>query len=83
MEDVALERAAEAAIRRAWAMFNAHRFVDELYGMSFEPSESVVKALVARCGGTSDCTFDLLKDIGVVEQSWRMLREGVAPPWLQ
>jgi hypothetical protein len=49
--------------------------------MSTEPSEAAIKALVTKCGGIVDATFDLLKDIGVVEESWRMLREGVEPPW--
>ncbi|WP_039901704.1 hypothetical protein, partial [Paraburkholderia hospita] len=81
LEDVALERATDAGVRYAGAKFNAQLFVDRLYGMSTEPSEAAIKALVTKCSGIVDATFDLLKDIGVVEESWRMLREGVEPPW--
>lgn len=81
MEDVALERASDATVHYAGAQFNAQLFVIMLYSMSTEPSEAAVKTLVTQCGGISDATFDLLKDIGVVEESWRMLRGGVEPPW--
>ncbi|MBB5400557.1 hypothetical protein [Paraburkholderia youngii] len=81
LEDVALERATDAAVRYAGAKFNAQVFVNVLYGMSTEPSEAAVKTLVTQCGGIADATFDLLKHIGVVEESWRMLRGGVEPPW--
>lgn len=83
LEEVALERAADALLRQPGAKFNARRFVDILYRMPAEPSDSAVKTLVAQCGGSPDWAFDLLRDIGVVEQSWRILREGVAPPWLR
>ncbi|WP_232515164.1 hypothetical protein [Burkholderia ambifaria] len=80
-KDVALERATEAAVRYTGAKFNAQLFVEMLYGMSTEPSEAAVETLVTRCGGIVSTTFDLLKDIGVVEESWRMLRGGAEPPW--
>lgn len=81
LEDVAFARAMDAAVRFACPEFNAQRFVDILYNMRTEPSEAAVKTLVIECGGIADAAFDLLKDIGVVEESWRMLREGVEPPW--
>ncbi|MFM0598406.1 hypothetical protein [Paraburkholderia dilworthii] len=81
LEDVALERATDATVRYAGVKFNAQLFVDMLYSMSIEPSETAVETLVTECGGISDAAFDLLKDIGVVEESWRMLRGGVEPPW--
>ncbi|WP_322035903.1 competence protein CoiA family protein [Burkholderia cepacia] len=81
LKDVALERATDAAVRYAGAKFNPQLFVDTLYGMSTEPSEVAMETLVTRCGGVTNATFDLLKDIGVVEESWRMLRGGVEPPW--
>lgn len=81
LEDVALLRASDATVRYAGAQFNAQLFVDMLYSMSIEPSETAVKTLVTQCGGIADAAFDLLKDIGVVEESWRMLRGGVEPPW--
>lgn len=80
-EDVALVRATDAAVRFGGTEFNARRFVDILYNLSAEPSEATVKTLVAECGGIADCAADLLRDIGVVEESWRMLRGGVEPPW--
>ncbi|ALL68247.1 Competence protein CoiA-like family [Paraburkholderia caribensis MBA4] len=80
-EDVAVARAAEAIGRFAGTAFNAERFVRSLYDMSVEPSEAAVKRLVAECEGNADAAFDLLKYIGVVEESWRMLRVGVEPPW--
>ena len=80
-EDVALLRASDATVRYAGAQLNAQLFVDMLYSMSIEPSETAVKTLVTQCGGIADAAFDLLKDIGVVEESWRMLRGGVEPPW--
>jgi len=81
LEDVAAARAAEAAGRFACAAFDAQRFVRSLYAMSVEPSEAEVKRLVAECDGNANAAFDLLKDIGVVEESWRMLRAGVKAPW--
>jgi hypothetical protein len=79
--DVVSMRVREAAARHGGAKFDAHQFLDSLYAMSTEPSEAAVTALVVRCGGAARSTIDLLKDIGVVEESWRMLRDGVQPPW--
>ena len=80
-EDLALQRASEASTRYEGTTFNARRFIDVLYRMTSEPSSSVIETLLAHCGGNPKRTFDLLRDIGVVEESWRTLRDGIEPPW--
>lgn len=80
-EDAALERASEASTRYEGAAFNARRFIDALYRMTSEPSPSAIETLLTHCGGNPKRTFELLKDIGVVEESWRTLRDGIDRPW--
>jgi hypothetical protein len=76
-----LQRAVDAGARYMGPDFNALLFVKALYDMRTAPSDLTVKTLVAQYGGVAEATFDVLKDMGVVAESWRMLRDGVAPPW--